>query len=269
MNIDLASFSPAISIEELRTRWTWTRDLPYLPDSEPDPYRRERCKLDVLHPADGRTGLPVLIHFHGGGFTGGEKGINDVHQLLGCVQFTVGYRLHPRATAPAWFEDGAAAVAWVLQNASRFGGDPTNIFLYGESAGACLISVLAANRRFLEAAGTSPEAFRGFISLSGEMLTHFLIREGKGIPSYVPAIDDLAPLHFIRPDFPPFLMLTGGTGREIDCRPAENKLMHDLLVFAGNTTSEYYELPHLTHGNIWYAVLPYMRDFISAHLRRA
>lgn len=268
MKIELKSFFPEIGLEEWREAWGWEKDIPYVSEGEEDAYRRERCKLDVFRPMDGRTGMPVLVHFHGGGFTGGTKGLNPVLQLLGCVQFSVEYRLAPKAGCPTWFQDGAAAIAWVLKNAERFGGDPSNVFVYGESAGACLTSLLAADTRYLAAEGVGVEEVRGFISLSGEMMTHFLIREGHGIPNFQPAIDEFAPLHYVRKDFPPFLMLTGGTGREIDCRPAENKLMQDLLVFAGNSSSECYELPHLTHGNVWYAVLPYMREFIAKWLRR-
>ena len=266
MSTTPSDFTPVASLEDIAERWTFDRDIPYLPDTEPDDYRRQQCLLDVFHPKDTSVKRPVLVHFHGGGFTGGSRGINDVEKLLNCVQFTVEYRLSPAVRSPAWIEDGAAAAAWVLRHAAEFGGDPNNVFVYGESAGAFLTSLLAADRRYLGAEGTSPEAFRGFISLSGEMMTHFLIRSERGIPDHIPVIDEMAPLHYIRPDFPPFLMLTGGTGREIDCRPAENKLMRDLLVFAGNTTCSYYELPNLTHGNIWHAVLPYMRDFISAQI---
>ena len=266
MKQDPAAFSPETTFADVRDNWGFDRDIPYLPETEPDAYRRERCVLDAFRPRDGRAGLPVLVHLHGGGLTGGAKGLNDVLQLLGCVQFTVEYRLSPRVECPAWIEDAAAAAAWVLRNAERYGGDPRRVFVYGESAGAYLASMLAADRRYLEAAGAAPEDFLGFASISGELMTHFLVRQANGVPNHIPVIDEFAPLHYIRADFPPFLMLTGGTGCEIDCRPAENKLMRDLLRFAGNRTSSYYELPSLTHGNVWYAVLPYLREFIKERL---
>ena len=37
-----------------------------------DPYAQERCLLDVIYP-DGAQDLPVVVWFHGGGLTGGDK----------------------------------------------------------------------------------------------------------------------------------------------------------------------------------------------------
>ena len=47
------------------------RDIPFVSASD-DAYRVERCKLDVYAP-EGAKDLPVVVWFHGGGLTGGEK----------------------------------------------------------------------------------------------------------------------------------------------------------------------------------------------------
>ena len=44
-------------------------DIPY---SQADAYARERCKLDVYYPTDLKE-CPVVVWFHGGGLTGGNK----------------------------------------------------------------------------------------------------------------------------------------------------------------------------------------------------
>ncbi|MFS8067932.1 MAG: alpha/beta hydrolase, partial [Byssovorax sp.] len=61
----------------------------------------------------------------------------------GYLVFTIDYRLAPRNPYPAAPEDAAAAFAWTVKNAERYGGDPGRIFLAGESAGANLITSLA------------------------------------------------------------------------------------------------------------------------------
>lgn len=48
------------------------KDLSY--SSSKDPYATERCKLDVYYP-ENKTGCPVVVWFHGGGLTQGNKSI--------------------------------------------------------------------------------------------------------------------------------------------------------------------------------------------------
>lgn len=99
---------------------------------------------------------PVLVWIHGGGFTGGsgsELTYDGAALALatGAVVVTVNYRLGPlgflghsalAAEDPAHpgsgmygFEDQRAALAWVKANAAAFGGDPSNVTVFGESAG--------------------------------------------------------------------------------------------------------------------------------------
>jgi acetyl esterase len=61
----------------------------------------------------------------------------------GYVVFNINYRLAPEHPFPAAIEDGCAALAWVAENAVRFGGDPERVVLAGESAGANLVTSLA------------------------------------------------------------------------------------------------------------------------------
>ena len=60
----------------------------------------------------------------------------------GYLVFMINYRLAPRHPFPAALEDVARAYAWVLENASRFGGDRSKILVSGESAGANLTMAL-------------------------------------------------------------------------------------------------------------------------------
>lgn len=267
--IDLKYYSAATTISDLQKNWTWEQDIPYYDEAETDEYIRECRRLDIYYPQN-RKKVPVILYFHGGGFIRGDKksGVLEIMKLLDCIIVSAEYRLSPKVKCPAYMEDGAAAAAWVLKNIDHYNGDPENVFISGVSAGAYLAMILCTVKRFLNQYGCKPEDFRGYMPLSGQALTHLTIRAEKGIPVTQPVADEYAPLLHVRKDLPPLLMITGQTGLELDCRPAENKLMHDLLVYCGNTTSEFYEIPSLNHANVYDSALPFMRTFILKYLKK-
>lgn len=265
LEITKENYGP-VGILEYAQNWTVESDIPYRENPDDD-YQRTRCKLDVHYPTD-RKNVPALVFFHGGGITGGDKsGVIEVYKLLGCAIFSANYRLSPNVKCPEYFRDAAAAAAWVKRNAARFNANPDNIFITGASAGAYLTSVLCTMPKYLGEFGLRPEDFTGYMPISGEMITHFTVRAERGIPNTAQIVDEYAPLSYVRPDMPPMLMVTGETGKEMDCRPGDNKLMRDALLFCGNTTAEYYEMPNLTHGTIWPAAYPYMLDFIRKYMK--
>jgi len=101
----------------------------------------ERQQLDV-HVDTLRRGdnlAPVVIFFHGGGYTRGSKegsrNVGEYYASIGLVGVSATYRLAPEANWPDGANDVAAAVQWVSDNISEFGGDPENIFVVGKSAG--------------------------------------------------------------------------------------------------------------------------------------
>ncbi|MFE6977967.1 carboxylesterase/lipase family protein [Streptomyces sp. NPDC057682] len=91
---------------------------------------------------------PVLVWLHGGAFLGGSGGDYGAERLAvrgDTVVVTVNYRLgvfgyfgHPAlgSAPPFGLADQQAALRWVRANATRFGGDPNAVTLFGESAGA-------------------------------------------------------------------------------------------------------------------------------------
>ncbi|WP_327256821.1 carboxylesterase/lipase family protein [Streptomyces sp. NBC_01244] len=101
------------------------------------------------HPAaPDSSGRPVMVWFHGGGFMNGAGDLYRPGRLAsagGAVVVTVNYRLgvfglfgHPALQGAPDFAlaDQQAALRWVRANAARFGGDPGNVTVFGESAGA-------------------------------------------------------------------------------------------------------------------------------------
>lgn len=108
---------------------------------------REHHRLDVYRPVKRSGPLPIVLYIHGGGFRILSK---DTHWLMaiafarrGYLVFNINYRLAPEHPFPAAAEDGCAALAWVAENAARFGGDLDRLVLAGESAGANLATSLA------------------------------------------------------------------------------------------------------------------------------
>src|SRR5262249_47520112 len=106
-------------------------------------------------PSVGRR-RPVLVWLHGGGFTAGAGSlpIYDGQHLArrgGAVVGTGDYRLSAVGLL-AWPDlsivpnvgllDQIAALSWVREHAERFGGDPDNVTVFGESAGAMSIGAL-------------------------------------------------------------------------------------------------------------------------------
>ncbi len=86
---------------------------------------------------------PLIVYFHGGGFTIGDLDTHDrnaraLANATGAALVSVDYRLAPEHPFPAAFDDAVAAVRTIAADAAAFGGDPARLFLAGDSAGATL-----------------------------------------------------------------------------------------------------------------------------------
>lgn len=99
----------------------------------------ERHRLDVFAP-EGAKGLPVLVFVHGGGFVRGDKkSIANIGRWFaknGVVTVTINYRFAPESQWPSGAEDLGAALSWIQDNIAKLGGDPSQIIVAGNSAGA-------------------------------------------------------------------------------------------------------------------------------------
>ncbi|MEI6035485.1 MAG: alpha/beta hydrolase [Verrucomicrobiae bacterium] len=270
---DLPDFKPeefrTLTCEDVVKNFRLASDIPYYGDKEAqaDPYIAERCKLDIYYPTHQKN-VPVLIYFHGGGMSGGSKDSKmELYKHLGCVVVTPNYRLSPRAKCPSYIEDAAAAAAWVKKNIAAYNGDPGRIFVSGHSAGAYLATCLATMPKFLEKQGCRPGDFAAYISISGEMVTHRAICAERGMPKGQIVIDEYSPINHVSKDVPPLVLLTGGTGLDIDSRPADNKLMCDAMRVAGNTRCQHFEVPGTDHGSIMDAAYAYLLQLIRANVK--
>ena len=91
----------------------------------------------------GKTPMPVIVFYHGGGWVIGSKDVYDGSARALAVQakaivVSVDYRLAPEHKFPIAHDDSFAAYKWVLENAKTFGGNSEKIAVAGESAGGNL-----------------------------------------------------------------------------------------------------------------------------------
>jgi para-nitrobenzyl esterase len=149
--------------------------------------------LNVFSPGCDEAKRPVMVWIHGGGFSSGSSSIpwydGSSLALRGdVVVVTVNYRLGAlgflwlgdldpryRSSGVNGLLDQASALAWVSANIAGFGGDPDNVTIFGESAGAMSVSTLltlpAARGLFHRAIAQSGAASNTFTPETASVIT--------------------------------------------------------------------------------------------------
>ena len=130
------------------------RDIAYGADA--------RQRYDVYAPQDAR-GAPVIFMLHGGAWAFGDKGAatvveNKVARWVprGFVFVSANYRMLPDAAPLEQARDAARALAAAQAQAASWGGDGARFILMGHSAGAHLVSLIAAAPRIARDLGARP-----------------------------------------------------------------------------------------------------------------
>lgn len=142
---------------------------------------------------------PVMVWIYGGGFSGGTTSFPtfDGSNLArkGVVLVSTAYRVgpmgflaHPELSSEGGggsgtygIQDQIAGLKWVQENIAKFGGDPTNVTIFGESAGGISVGILAASpkakglfHRALSESGGAVAASRGSLKTAEEQGQAFL-----------------------------------------------------------------------------------------------
>lgn len=222
-------------------------NIRYRSDTTQDVYSKERCVLDVYYP-ENRSGFPTVVWFHGGGITGGEKFVPNELKEKGLAVVAVNYRLSPKAKAPAYIDDAAAAIAWVFKHIKEYGGDPGKIFVSGHSAGGYLVAMVGLDKSWLQKYGEDADRIAGIIDFSGHAITHMTIRAERGIKDTQPIVDEYAPLYHVRSDAPPLILVSGDREREMLGRYEETAYFYRMMKVVGHQQVYLYELDGFDHG---------------------
>ena len=150
----------------------------------------EDClNLNVWTPDPSATGLPVLVWIHGGSFMNGSSSVGEYDGTAfardGVVCVSINYRL--AAEGFLFLDDGIAnlglldqlaALRWVQDNISAFGGDPARVTVAGESAGAMSVTTLLSMP-------LAKGLFAQAIAQSGAGAHTLTIREGRTVGGYL------------------------------------------------------------------------------------
>jgi len=113
---------------------------------------RDGHDLPVRLYAPSKERLPVLVYFHGGGFTIGSMATHDVlcrtlSHLAHCAVLSVNYRLAPAHKFPVAHDDAWDSVQWLAQNGGELGLDVSRLAVGGDSAGGTLAAACALQAR--------------------------------------------------------------------------------------------------------------------------
>ncbi len=168
---------------------------------EPEPMSEDCLYLNVVTPGIDDARRPVVVWIHGGGFIMGS-GSSPLYdgtafaRRSGLVFVSLNYRLGElgflyldqvddgyAGSGNLGILDQVAALEWVRDNIDRFGGDPDNVTIFGESAGGMsvgtLLAVPAARGLFHKAIAQSGAA-RNVLpaKVAAEVTTDFMARAG-------------------------------------------------------------------------------------------
>lgn len=181
--------------------------------------KESRHHLDIYTPNNPRPSQEVIVFFYGGSWKKGSKDdyrfVGQAFASKGYITVIADYRLYPEIRYPSFMQDSAAAFAWVYHNIATYGGNAKHIFLAGHSAGAYIAALLTLNEAYLKQAGAKREWIKGTIGIAGP----YDFR-----PSQDPAVKDIfstaednltQPIHYVSPDLPPFLLVTGDEDKDV------------------------------------------------------
>ncbi|CAN6165214.1 unnamed protein product [Urochloa humidicola] len=140
-------------------------------------------------PAGNNNNLPVLVHFHGGGFCLGSCTWGNVHSFClrlaaGAVVLSAGYRLAPEHRLPAAIDDGATFLRWLREQSSV--------------AGAAVAAEADDDNAWLANAADFGRVFVTGDSAGGTIAHHLAVRAGTGGGSAAPEPEPAAGAFAVR-----------------------------------------------------------------------
>ncbi len=160
--VDYARAVMALARESLPSAIRVTADQAYGPD--------RLQKFDVYAPIQ-TQGAPVLVFWHGGGWTHGYRQwvrfMARHATQLGIVLVAPSYRLAPTHPLPETVDDALNLLALLRSRADEWGGNPDRLLLSGHSAGGHLAAMVAVLRQERRERGIPDAAILGCLPISG------------------------------------------------------------------------------------------------------
>lgn len=223
--------------------------------------------------------MPVMVWIHGGGFSAGSGNLPQLNGTAiprqGVVVVTINYRLamfgflaHPALVStgePAGnygLLDAVAALRWVQRNIAAFGGDPTRVTIFGESAGADMVNCLMVSPA---ARGLFSQAISQSSSVGMAPIPRLDQRVGFNPPaeqlanSFIDklALPETADLAAALRKLPTAQLLAGMGERDRFTPIVDGRILPDQpgRLFA---RGEQQKVPYMTGGNSWEASLGHL-----------
>lgn len=257
--------------------------------SIPGPENEQTIPLHILRPKGIEPNAPVVIDFHGGGWTQGDAQADDsrncqILESIPCIFVAPNYRLsNEDIHFPAPHEDALAVYRWIIAHIDEYGGDPKRIALYGTSAGGNIAAGLQLRVRDLGmpqpavcifncpalAKGTnfaSKQAIGKSIGPSGTPFSQqgeYIYEPANGqapsyyaFPYYCPDVSGLGPTDFILGEYDPLR----SEALEYACR-----------ILRGGSPTEIHVVSGVSHafcGNTAAPLVQHVVRGIAATLRR-
>lgn len=186
------------------------------------PHPNVDTTLDIYW-AEGLATGPVLVFVHGGSWSRfGKEDFSPLAAVLVPRGYTVvitDYTLYPEATYERMADEVAAAVAWTLEHAHDYGGDPDRIYLAGHSAGAHLAALVVTEERWLARYDHEASELAGLIGISGTYDLALQAAYGRSLWGSEELIAGVAggwrnyaqasPITYVRRGLPPTLLIHG------------------------------------------------------------
>ena len=165
LNVDQARTGPTLADAVMKVKEA--RGLPTAPDASVTtqdlayPTAGGTQVARIYKPAGVPANAPVVVYFHGGGWVISSIDVYDatpraMAKALNAIVVSVEYRKGPDFKFPAAHDDANAAYQWVLANAAKWGGNPADVAVAGESAGGNLAMNVAISAR--DNGWTAPKA---------------------------------------------------------------------------------------------------------------
>lgn len=219
----------------------------------------DRQRFDVYVPgnslaeADKATGSPLVIFIYGGSWNMGRRAdyrfAGEALAAQGFTVMVVDYRLYPEVKYPDFLQDCARAVGYGLEHARELGADPRRVFLYGHSAGAYNVAMLALDPRWLRAAGHSPDELAGWVGLAGPY--NFLPIGDPGVRlvfDWPDTSPDTQPLQHVGDLAKPLPAFVGAAVHDKEVYPEQNSVPLVQRMQARGTPVTFRTYDHVNHA---------------------